>query len=104
MNFKELESFLKKMKMQHIYQPVMIKTLIQSDGKATSKKIAKSFLLKDQSQIDYYSEITKNMPGKVLRKHKIVEYLDGNFKLDLSQLSEKQKNSLIKKFFCFSDN
>jgi len=96
MNFKELESFLKKMKMQHIYQPVMIKTLIQSDGKATSKKIAKSFLLKDQSQIDYYSEITKNMPGKVLRKHKIVEYLDGNFKLDLSQLSEKQKNSLIK--------
>ncbi len=96
MNFKELESFLKKMKMQHIYQPVMIKTLIQSDGKATSKKIAKSFLLKDQSQIDYYSEITKNMPGKVLRKHKIVEYLDGNFKLDLSQLSQEQKNSLIK--------
>ncbi len=38
--------------MQHIYQPVMIKTLIQSNDK-TTQKIAKLFLAKDQSQIDF---------------------------------------------------
>ncbi|MGY5142399.1 MAG: HIT domain-containing protein [Nitrosopumilus sp.] len=96
MKFKDLESFLKKMKMMHIYQPVMIKTLIQSDGKATPKKIAKEFLSKDLSQIDYYSEITKNMPGKVLRKHKIVEFKDGNFELDLSEISNEQKEKLVR--------
>ncbi len=84
------------MKMQHIYQPVMIKKLIQSDGKATPKEIAKSFLAKDQSQIDYYAEITKIMPGKVLRKHKIVEYVEGIFKLDLNNISDQQKEQLVK--------
>jgi hypothetical protein len=52
LDFKELEKFLNKIKMQHIYQPVMIKTLIQSNDK-TTQKIAKLFLAKDQSQIDF---------------------------------------------------
>ena len=81
--------------MQHIYQPVMIKTLIQLNGKATPQKIAKSFLAKDQSQIDYYTEITKIMPGKVLRKHKVVDYSEGNFKMDLSKLTREEKDILI---------
>jgi len=83
------------MKMMHIYQPVMIKTLIQSNGKATARKIAKEFLVKDQSQIDYYTEITNNMPGKVLRKNKIVEYNNKNFELDLSEISKEQRADLI---------
>ena len=96
MNFKELKDFLKKMKMMHIYQPVMIKTLIQSNGKSTPQKIAKAFLAKDQSQIDYYTEISKIMPGKVLRKHKIVDFQNGTFELDLSEISDEQKSELIK--------
>ena len=70
LNFKKLNNYLTKMRMMHIYQPVMIKALVQSNGKATARKIAKEFLAKDESQIDYYTEITKNMPGKVLRKNK----------------------------------
>jgi len=96
MNFKELKDFLKKMKMMHIYQPVMIKTLIQSNGKSTPQKIARAFLAKDQSQIDYYTEISKIMPGKVLRKHKIVDFQNGTFELDLSEISDEQKSELIK--------
>lgn len=84
------------MKMQHIYQPVMIKTLIQSNGKASPEKIAKSFLAKDQSQIDYYTMITKIMPGKVLRKHKIVDYKDDNFVMDISNFTDPQKENIIK--------
>ncbi len=61
MNFVQLKDFLsKKMQMQHIYQPVMIKTLLESEGKTSLEKISKAFLAKDQSQIDYYKEITKN--------------------------------------------
>ena len=96
MNFSELRDFLHKMKMQHVYQPVMIKSLIQSNGKATPEKIAKAFLAKDQSQIDYYTEITKVMPGKVLRKHKIVDFQNGSFTLNLTKMSEEQKAELIK--------
>jgi len=80
----------------HIYQPVMIKALIQSNGKATARKIAKEFLAKDESQIDYYTEITKNMPGNVLRKNKIVDYNSNNFELDLSEISKEQREELIK--------
>ena len=55
------------MVMSHIYQPVMIKTLVKSNNTASVTKIAKEFLSKDQSQIDYYKEETKNMVGRVLK-------------------------------------
>ena len=98
MNFEELSNFIKKqMKMQHIYQPVMIRTLLKSNNKASVTKISKEFLSKDQSQIDYYKEITKNMPGKVLRqkKYQIVKYEDENFILNSPDFSEQQKTKLI---------
>jgi len=46
LNFKELKNYIKgkgkpKMIMAHIYQPVMIKALIQSNGKATPRKNSK---------------------------------------------------------------
>ena len=83
MNFEELEYYLNHMKMQHIYQPVMIKTLLESKNSATAEKIAKAFLERDTSEIDYYKDITKNMPGTVLRKHKVVDYQEGNFILNI---------------------
>ena len=83
------------MKMQHIYQPVMIKTLLESKNIAPVEKIAKAFLERDRSQIDYYKEITKNMPGKVLRKNKVVQYQDGKFILDSPDFTEEQRKKLI---------
>jgi len=83
------------MKMQHIYQPVMIKTLLESKNVASVEKIAKSFLERDRSQIDYYKEITKNMPGKVLRKNKVVRYQDNKFILDSPDFSEDEREKLI---------
>ena len=69
MNFKKLNDYVEgkgkpKMTMAHIYQPVMIKALIQSNGKSTARKIAKEFLAKDESQIDYYTEKTKKHAWK----------------------------------------
>jgi hypothetical protein len=51
----------------------MLKMLIQNGGWASTRDIASSFLAQDDSQIDYYAEITKRMPGKVLGRHNLVE-------------------------------
>jgi len=58
MNFGELKEFISnKMLMQHVYQPVIIKTLLQSDNKASVREIAQSFLQLDESQIIKVFEI-----------------------------------------------
>ena len=97
MDYKELHEFLQhKMNMQHVYQPLMIKTLLESGNQATVEDIARVFLDGDQSQIDYYNIITKNMPGKVLRRHKIVDYKNDKFYLLLDSVSPEQKKNIIK--------
>ena len=95
--FPELRQFiLEKMRMQHIYQPVMIKTLLESDGVASVRTIAEQFLQRDESQIEYYMQITKSMPGKVLAKHGIVRYNQGKFQLELPHpLTAEQQAELV---------
>lgn len=96
--FKDLEQFItSKMRMSHIYQPVMLMTLLRNNGSSTIEGIAKEILLHDQSQIEYYSSITKNMPGKVLGKnHGIVEKIDDSYSLiNFGSFTEDEVNSLI---------
>ena len=96
MDFDELKDFIEnKMIMQHIYQPVMLKTLLKSGNRASIRKIAKSFLELDESQIDYYKVITKQKPGKVLKKHNIVSEISGEYILNVPGLTEDQRNKLI---------
>ncbi len=72
--YETLRDFIeKRMRMSHIYQPVMLRTLIEGGGKAPLRKIAAAFLARDESQLEYYEEITKAMPGKVLARHGLVE-------------------------------
>ena len=72
--FDTLLRFLQReMRMSHIYQPLMLRILLQNGGIATTRQIAAAFLAEDESQLEYYEAITTRMPGKVLRKHGIVE-------------------------------
>ena len=49
----ELKNFIQnRMTMNHVYQPVMLTTLLKQNGTATSSEIASLLLGKDQSQID----------------------------------------------------
>jgi ATP adenylyltransferase len=74
MNFFELKDFItKKMRLSHIYQPVMLLTLLQMKGECSEVDIARAILAHDQSQIEYYEKITRDMVGRVLRRHKAVE-------------------------------
>ncbi len=42
-------------------------------GRSSIEEIARSILAHDESQVEYYEEVTKNMVGRVLRRHGIVE-------------------------------
>lgn len=73
MKYAELREFIQnKMRMSHIYQPVMLMTLLRKGGACSQREIAKSLLLRDDSQIEYYEAITANMVGKVLRNRNVV--------------------------------
>jgi ATP adenylyltransferase len=54
------------MRMSHVYQPVMLRELPSRNGRAAVADIARALLNEDRSQIEYYSEITKNMVGRGL--------------------------------------
>lgn len=91
-----LEFVSKKMKMSHVYQPVMIKALLENNGKQSVQGIAEQLLKYDQSQIEYYINVTKNMVGKVLLSHHIVEKEKDNYILkDYENLSQTEKDEII---------
>jgi diadenosine tetraphosphate (Ap4A) HIT family hydrolase/5-methylcytosine-specific restriction endonuclease McrA len=74
MTYEQLAEFVDRgMRMSHIYQPVMLIELLEGGGRLKDDIIARRLLAHDQSQIDYYTRITNNMVGRVLRKRGIVE-------------------------------
>jgi ATP adenylyltransferase len=75
MTFEDLLDFLEnRMSMSHIYQPLLIRALVDSGGTATLRQLAQSFLLQDESQLLFYEKRIKQMPLKILRKHGVVDY------------------------------
>src|SRR3712207_4566835 len=97
MNYQELRNFLTmKMRMSHIYQPVMIRCLLKNRGQAADTTIARDLLLYDPVQLEYYREITNRMVGKVLRGHKIVFRNKEQYTLPTyDSLSQEQITDLI---------
>ncbi len=96
MTFTEIYDFIEnRMRMSHIYQPVMLMTLLKNKGMASVTKIAESLLMYDHAQVEYYENITKNMVGRVLRNHKIVSKEGKNFVLSgFKSLTESQIEEL----------
>ena len=73
----------------------MLISLLENGGVCHESVIAKEILIHDQSQVEYYTRITNNMVGRVLRSHEIVErdrstknyYLSGYEELSHTQVS-----------------
>src|SRR5271169_6092368 len=87
-SFEHLRDFIQsQMRMSHIYQPVMIRELLKREGEANIRDIAAAFLMRDQSQLEYYEQITKNMPGRVLSKHGVVVRDGDQYHLVINQSS-----------------
>ena len=84
--------------MSHIYQPVMIRELIARGGSANIREISAAFLARDESQLEYYEQITKNMPGKVLAKQGSVERDGDSYRLaaETASLPSAERDELIR--------
>jgi len=97
MNYKFLKDFItSRMRMSHIYQPVMLMTLLKNKGSCSQVEIAKALLAYDNSQIEYYEKIANNMVARVLRNHGIVskdkkEYILKGFE----EFSQEEVKELI---------
>lgn len=57
------------MRMSHIYQPLLIRALVNSGGVATVRQLAREFLVQDESQLLYYEKRIREMPVRVLGRH-----------------------------------
>jgi len=97
MSYADLADFIEnRMRMSHIYQPVMLIALLQHRGKCSQEEIARFLLAHDQSQIEYYTRITNNMVGRVLRRHGIVQKERKEYSLvGFEELSEEEIEDLI---------
>ena len=97
MHFPELKDFiLNRMRMSHIYQPLMLITLLKEGGVGSIETISKELLTEDKSQQEYYGNITKNMVGRVLKNHGIVQKNGESFKLiDYETYTADQRIELI---------
>lgn len=92
MTFEILIDFLEnRMSMSHIYQPLLIKTLIETGGSATIRQLADHFLSQDESQLRYYENRIEQMPLRILRKHDIVSKDGDLVSLKVNKLSFEQK-------------
>jgi len=92
MTFEELSEFIeKRMKMSHIYQPLLIKALVEAGGSATLRQIALNFLVQDESQALYYEDRIRSMPVPVLLKHGVISRAKDLVSLSVEKLSFVQK-------------
>jgi len=95
MNLKDF--ITEKMRMSHIYQPVMIKALLLRNGKASKTEIAEEILQYDPSQVEYYESIVNNMVGKVLRNHDVVRKEKNDYYLNgFERISQEDLNDLVR--------
>ncbi len=97
MNFEQMKDFIEtKMKMSHIYQPLLIKCLIEAGGSATIRQLAIQFLTQDESQIMYYEKRLKEMPIRVLKRHQIIDSSGELISLNAKKLTLEQKAEIKK--------
>jgi ATP adenylyltransferase len=99
MTYEDLKNFIaNKMSLAHVYQPVMLKTLLENDGEASSETIAAQILAKDPTQLQYYVDRVKNMVGRVLTKERgITERQGNNYLLNgFNNLSKTEVAELVR--------
>ena len=102
LDYDELADFVKhRMKMVHVFQPIMIRTLVEAGGSATDQDIARAFLSEDRAQLEYYAYIAKRWPRKTLGRHGVVDYRRGAkgrrgvFTLNWDSPTDEQRRRIV---------
>jgi len=92
MTYQELVDFLEhKMSMSHVYQPLLVRALVDAGGVATVRQLAHTFLAQDESQLLYYEKRIKQMPLKVLKRHEVIASDGQVVSLNARSLTLQQK-------------
>ena len=98
----ELVDFIEnKMRMSHIYQPLLIQSLVESGGQATLRELAVKFLTEEEAEIREMMKTIKKMPVHVLsaknksRKKPIVEEKDGVVRLLAKPADLKERAEIL---------
>ena len=98
MSYESLKHFITQdMLLSHVYQPVMLKTILENGGKASAETIAAKILAKDPTQLEYYVDRVKNMVGSVLTKERGITVREGQeYSLpDFHQFTHEQVQELV---------
>ncbi len=98
MKYQQLIKFISsEMRMSQVYQPVMLIEILRNNGQASVKQIAQAILDRDPTQIEYFSEIVKNMVGRVLTKSRgITEKHGDTYRLiGADELTAEEVQSLV---------
>ena len=94
--FQRLRTYIaERMRMSHIYQPLMLMELLSRSSPAPAQDVARRILGEDVTQIDYYTERVKRMVGKVLTGNGITAYANGAHSLiGGEELSDVERDEL----------
>jgi ATP adenylyltransferase len=92
MTYEDLIDFLeRRMSMSHVYQPLLVRALVDAGGAATVRQLAHVFLAQDESQLLYYEKRIKQMPLKVLQRHEVISSDGQLVSLNTRNLTLQQK-------------
>lgn len=81
--------------MSHVYQPLLIRTLVEAGGVATVRQLAQAFLVQDESQLQYYENRIKQMPVPVLTKRGVVAREKELVRLTVSKLDLRERAAIV---------
>lgn len=95
MTYQDLVDFLEnRMRMSQIYQPLLIRALVDAGGAATLRQLAQAFLVQDESQLLFYEKRIKDMPLRILKKHGVVTSQGPLVSLLTSELTYQQRATI----------
>ena len=96
MKFEDLIDFIdNRMRMSHIYQPLLLRILVEAGGTATIRQLAHGFLAQDESQLRYYENRIKQMPVPVLKKRGVISKEGELVSLNCKKLTFEQKAQVV---------
>lgn len=96
--YARLKSFLAAgMRMSHLYQPVMLRRLLLSGGRATRREIARDIFDRDPTQLEYYERIVRDMVGRVLTAKRDLVWRTGDTYelLGVDELEPREVEELV---------
>jgi hypothetical protein len=96
MTFDDLLDFVNnRMRMQHVYQPLVLEFLAESGGSATLRQIATLMASADEAAVEFYMNRIETMPLPVLASHGVVEGHGELVCLSVGKLTYEQRSALV---------